>query len=410
MHDERYHALDNLRALVMWLGILLHVAVQHMAGPSDLPWRDSQTTPWADLLLVWIHNFRVPVFFILAGFFAAMLVARSDVRGMISHRLKRIALPFALFWPLLFVAMSLLINVYIQLMKTGQPGLDLSLLGKGAEIRTPGGNRPFINTLHLWFIYYLLLYCLLALPVSQLLARLGSRFKRNLNAIGDTLIGRWWGFLLLSVPLALVGSCYPFGMVTPDGSFVPNIYEFLHSGLFFLVGWHCYGGRESLFAAWTRYVWRFLSAAIVLFIASLVCFEIAKAGALPEWQGRVLIAYVYNCSTWLWSFFFIGLFLRYASGHNRVMRYLSDSSYWVYLVHMLGTLGFGILLYQAPLSALEKMALNTVLTSLACLVSYHLMVRYSVIGKLLNGRQFPRNNSRHAQAGTVAPDLNKNKG
>ena len=44
---ERLHALDNLRATMMWLGIVLHVAVIHLAGPSPLPWRDNQTTPAA---------------------------------------------------------------------------------------------------------------------------------------------------------------------------------------------------------------------------------------------------------------------------------------------------------------------------------------------------------------------------
>ena len=73
---ERLYALDNLRAAMMWLGIVLHVAVIYIAGPSPLPWRDNQTTPTADLLMAFIHAFRMPVFFILAGFFVALLIER----------------------------------------------------------------------------------------------------------------------------------------------------------------------------------------------------------------------------------------------------------------------------------------------------------------------------------------------
>ncbi len=64
----RLHALDNLRACMMWLGIVLHVCVNHLSAPSMLPFKDREVTFVADSLLVFIHAFRMPVFFILAGF------------------------------------------------------------------------------------------------------------------------------------------------------------------------------------------------------------------------------------------------------------------------------------------------------------------------------------------------------
>ena len=54
---------------------------------------------------------------------------------------------------------------------------------------------------------------------------------------------------------------------------------------------------------------------------------------------------------------------------------------------MLGTMDFGILLYDAPLNFPAKMALNIVATSAACLLTYQLLVRHTVIGVLLNGRR-----------------------
>jgi len=62
------HVLDNLRATMMWLGIVLHVSVLYMSRPSPLPWHDDQSSPLADLLVAVIHAFRMPLFFILAGF------------------------------------------------------------------------------------------------------------------------------------------------------------------------------------------------------------------------------------------------------------------------------------------------------------------------------------------------------
>jgi glucan biosynthesis protein C len=110
-HAKRLHAFDNLRAILMWLGIVLHVAINHTTGPSALPWRDSQTTPLADLLLLFIHAFRMPAFFILAGYFVALLIAGRGYPGMLTHRLRRLALPFAIFWPILIVCTTLLMLV-----------------------------------------------------------------------------------------------------------------------------------------------------------------------------------------------------------------------------------------------------------------------------------------------------------
>ena len=98
-YPQRLHSLDNLRAVMMWLGIVLHTAVNHLAGESPLPWRDPQTTLVADLTLIFIHTFRVPVFFILAGFFVAMLVQHRGYGGMLMHRMRRLGLPFLMFWP-----------------------------------------------------------------------------------------------------------------------------------------------------------------------------------------------------------------------------------------------------------------------------------------------------------------------
>lgn len=70
-----------------------------------------------------------------------------------------------------------------------------------------------------------------------------------------------------------------------------------------------------------------------------------------------------------------------------MLRYLSDSSYWVFMVHMIGTIGFGALLFSLDVPAEMKMAINIAATTVACLATYHLFVRNTWIGVLLNGRR-----------------------
>lgn len=72
------------------------------------------------------------------------------------------------------------------------------------------------------------------------------------------------------------------------------------------------------------------------------------------------------------------------------MRYISDASYWVYLLH-LGFTGIlpGIIAefnIPGPLKALIVCTVTTII----CFVTYHFLVKTTFIGKFLNGRTYSR--------------------
>jgi fucose 4-O-acetylase-like acetyltransferase len=193
---ERLFALDNLRALMMWLGIVLHVAAIYMVSPSPLPWRDERTTPVADLLTAFIHAFRMPVFFILAGFFVSLLVQKRGVQAMVRNRLARLGLPFLIFWPPLFAICVVFALLFVHRMVRGTWGLDRSVMPVGPHVPTG------LSTMHLWFLWMLLWFCVLTAPVLWLAARLPAVASSVVSQILGKLGGSPWGFAVLSLPLA----------------------------------------------------------------------------------------------------------------------------------------------------------------------------------------------------------------
>ena len=46
-----------------------------------------------------VHGFRMPVFFLLSGFFCALLWQRRGLRGLLKNRILRIALPLIICIP-----------------------------------------------------------------------------------------------------------------------------------------------------------------------------------------------------------------------------------------------------------------------------------------------------------------------
>lgn len=372
----RLHALDNLRALMMWLGIVLHVAAIHMVRPSPLPWRDDARTPVADLLMAFIHAFRMPVFFILAGFFVALLLARRGPAGLARHRLLRLGLPFAVFWPPLFLACVTLALLFIHRMARGSWGLDISLLDASPAV--PKGP----STIHLWFLWMLLAFSLLTAAAARFRGGLAGRAFVAAGGLLQFLARAGWGFALLALPLVVAGWGYPEGLLTPNGSFLPPLAEWLHNGIFYVFGLALFHQQWELFALLQRRWPAHAAGGLVFFMATGALLE---TGAHPGW-----IAFAYGCTSWLWSFALIGVALRGLALRRPALAYLADSAYWVYLVHMPLTIGFGALLFGAGVPAGVKMTVNIAATTLVCLASYQLFVRSTWVGLLLNGRRHPR--------------------
>ncbi|MFL0800965.1 MAG: acyltransferase family protein [Agarilytica sp.] len=396
---QRYHALDSLRGIMMWLGIIVHVSINHMAGESILPWRDTQTGPFADLLVIFIHTFRMPVFFILAGFFGAMLLNKYGAKGMLTNRAKRLALPFFLFWPPLLVISGILVLLFMGKMSTDGTLPDLSIIFEQRR-------RPLLDTMHLWFLYYLIWFFILSVIAHSITQKMPPEFRKKGVVLFSYLSTHWWGLLVLSLPLAGVGMLYEFGLVTPDGSLIPNIGEAIHNGAFFVFGWFFFLNKDVLVEHFQKYCWGYLASGTLVFFIALIEFGVVAQGKMGGIFDRATIAFTYNFASWLWSLALIGIFLRYFKQRNRVLNYLSDSSYWIYLVHMIGTMSFGILLYDTSLSLLPKMIVNIVLTSVACLISYHFLVRNTSVGQLLNGRKHSKLvKGSHVNTGSRQPHI-----
>jgi peptidoglycan/LPS O-acetylase OafA/YrhL len=91
---DRRSDLDALRGVAMILGIVLHAT----ASFSSFPWpvHEIKFDTGLALLCMWIHGFRMPLFFILSGYFTQLVYEQRGLRKLVYQRLERIAIPLAL--------------------------------------------------------------------------------------------------------------------------------------------------------------------------------------------------------------------------------------------------------------------------------------------------------------------------
>lgn len=251
--------------------------------------------------------------------------------------------------------------------------------------------------MHLWFLWHLCwLTCGLALVTPVL------RALRVRHAPG----------LLVATPLCLV-ALIPLTTLTqswqanfgPDtaAALIPAPHVLAHYAVFFGFGalMHGAGGAaDRLGRLWWVYIP--IAAASCLFALRLTHDPNAFSGlGLDAETGALLGDALQAVFVWTVSFGLMGLARVLLGRPDARVRYVSDSSYWLYVAHLPVVVAGQFALAYVSLPPLFEFALLTVATTAALLLSYHLLVRYTWIGRLLNGprtRTVPQTHPFYAKA------------
>jgi len=91
---QRRTDLDALRSFAMALGIAVHASLAFYQSPW--PVHDTHPSGLLALLVLAIHGFRMPLFFLLSGFFTMLVYQRRGLVSLLQQRFARIAVPLAL--------------------------------------------------------------------------------------------------------------------------------------------------------------------------------------------------------------------------------------------------------------------------------------------------------------------------
>lgn len=440
---DRHHALDALRAAMMLAVVALHAALLYAgvpAGRTIFRFADADRGPEFFWLAALLNAVSMPAFFLTAGFFAADLAARRGPAAMLRHRLRRLALPFVVFWPPLFalVAAGLLFGCTaadeITVPAPDDAGATLRHIGTASAASVPLADaltlqwprpddefvrlgtfdgtdhgkavfafrgpgvpvgpaagaaarfvpvglgaffRPSVNHLiHLWFLWVLTLVVVVAAAIAPLASRVPLGWATA------------WALPLVGAgPLAGVLYWHQLpGLPPPPHLLVPPA-TVIGYALFFAAGAVLWKRRDllpQLAARWP--VW--LAVGVPAWLAGWALTPAADwgnpaGGALPRLAASACAAAGHWCLTWA----AVGAFVRLAGREAAWVRYLSDASYWVYLVHLPVVLWAAAALLPWEASRFVKLPLVLAAGVGLPLATYHVFVRHTRLGVFLNGRR-----------------------
>lgn len=385
-HDERLYGLDALRTIMMLLGLLLHAIISYMDSPPGLVWpfRDPSTHVIWMYLLFFIHIFRMPIFFVMAGFFAALLYQRRGTKRMALNRLTRILVPFAVGW-------IILLPVTMAGFRFAILAQTSSLAEAWAAVRDFGLMGYYENsTIHLWFLYYLLLFYIAAFVGLQIIRIVPKKWRDcGLNMFGWVVASRLRA-VWLSIPTAVILVRMGKGVLETSVSFIPDRNTFAGYSIFFGFGCLLYL-RRDLLPTFKRNAWLRVVLALILTPINLWALQQSLTNQeSPDFMFVCVTAATGAMITWLLTFGLTGLFMRYFNRPIPSVRYIVDASYWLYLIHLPFTIWIPGLLIKLPWPSGIKIITLFAIAIPIWWLSYDWIVRGTFIGVVLNGRRYPR--------------------
>ena len=363
--DTRLHALDHVRALAMLAGVAFHAALAYspLAQPF-WPAADRQNWPGIDAAIWLPHLVRMPLFFLVSGFFTAWLLTQRGMAGLMRQRVRRILVPLLVALPLLHLSMLSAIRWAADNVEHRSNVLEL--VRTWMTMPDPPPAPP--GSGHLWFLLYLLLFSVLAWAGRTL--ELGRVLDKALTLKPRTLV---LGLPLVLMPgFALTSAPHP----APE-SLLPQFWAMGVFGPFFALGFALHGRLDWLQPLAS---WLLPGTVVCLTLYGLFLWRIQlDPQATTVWPLAILEACI---AAWGTLICLIAA-LRWLNRPNPALRYFTQRAYWVYLLHLPVLLMIQYVLMDIDIHWGMKLLFAFIATLVTCLASYELLVRHTPLRRFV---------------------------
>lgn len=338
LHANRRYDIDWVRVIAIGLLLLYHTAIGFQ------PWGimigfiangKSWQSLWIPMTM--LNVWRIPLLFFVSGIGVYFAMQNRNWKQLAKERASRILLPFV-FGMMVIVPISTWIWQYHYKM-------DLTY------------NVLTYNPGHLWFLGNIFVYVVMFSPLFFYL-------KRNENGWLTGAIKR-----ILSQPLGLLLVIVAF--VGEVLIVQPNPYElyavtwhgFFLGMLAFFFGFCFVLSGDPFWRMILKWRWLFILVAIALYTYRLFQFQMR----VPNYQLAIESIF------WIISVFAFAY--RYLNHPSKVLDYLSQAAYPVYILHMIFLYLGSTLIFPLDIQVQLQFILILLFTFTGCFLTYELIIR-----------------------------------
>ncbi|MGV0023607.1 acyltransferase family protein [Phormidesmis priestleyi] len=360
--SSRRYDLDWLRVLAVLLLVYFHAAAVFYRGElGEFYIQNNPSSPALTAFIFFVHQWHMPLFFLLSGSATWFSLQGRSPRQYLRDRFKRLFVPFV-FGTLVLVPPQ----VYYKLLSHDQfQGSYLQFYPQFFNGIRPNGNFEWA---HLWFVIYLLVLSIVALPFLLFLKRKQSDFSNWIS-----ILEKPGAIFLPAIPLAVIE-----GILRPHWFGFQNLYDDWANVLLYLT-YLIYGfvlsSDDRLEKAIARHQISSLSLAI---IGTFILFSLSISNTLPERSyslGYVLYQMFRGLHSWCWVIALLALGQGYLCFNNRLLAYLNQASYPIFLLHQSVLVAISFYVIQWNVGILEKFLIISTASIVTTIVLYDLIIK-----------------------------------
>jgi glucans biosynthesis protein C len=351
--SERRYDLDWLRVLGVLLLVPFHVALIFVLDPNSIMYvKDVVNSPVLDEAAGFVHLLHMPLLFAISGASTYYALGFRSAGAYTRERFLRLLIPF-LFGVVTYIPLTTFIH------RAGSLSFPEHYLGFFTfDLEHLDGFNGTFTPAHLWFILFLFVFSLAALPLF-----LGLRTGKGrglVNALA-TVAQAPGSLFLWVIPLALVASLDLLGDKNP-------LYYFL----VFCSG-YLLASDARFQTAIDKLTWFALAYGI---------FEAVFLRLIPQWHYAewswpwATLGLMYELGRWALTLAALGLGHRFLNRTNRLLRYLSEAAMPFYLLHMTFSVLAGAFVIRFELPVAVKYPLIVFLATTLTLAAYELVRRW----------------------------------
>ena len=357
----RYHNLDFLRAFAMTMGLVMHAPLLFWQPDFAKVFGIENIAPaeeWINIIGRYINNWRMPLFFLLSGFFSILIIQRKGTSQFIRDRVIRVGLTCLVFSSLYDIA----------------------------------DGRFDFTTHHLWFLYELIIF-VFCFSFLYRVKTIKDLFDRKISTQIFLILFVW---LVATVPVAniLNNWWHPLAWKPSTTYFDLKLGNLVYYFSYFLIGVIFYSNQHiftKLKDGKTILIIGMLAVlAFLLRVQSdylIVGDAHLKDLAQMQFDPVMVIcnSLLIGVNTILWCLFFIGLTSKFITSGSAILRWFVELSYPIYIIHIIPIVMMSALFYRAGFSQPIVFVLTIIAGFIVCIILYYILIKFTPLNWLING-------------------------
>lgn len=385
----RRYELDWLRMLVV-LGLIPVHTASIFTPTADLYLKDTHASATMTLIGVFSGVFGMPLLFFVSGAATWFALTSHTSTHYLKERISR------LFVPLLFATL-VIIPVQVYVVALSNPGLVSAV---GAPVSDPHFLDSFLRFYpqyllsyayflshpsvvgfivfigHLWFLLYLFVFSLVALPLFVYLR--SPRGLRQIKWLAEFCMHPG-AIFTLAIPLALFDA-----LAHAAWSGIGAVAETLVYLMCFVYGYALYA--DPRFGQAMRRQWALaLAAGMGLWLLAELFLIDRPLRPYTNSMGSLFLIPLRGIIAWFWVVGLVGLGITYLHRATRLLRYLGEAAYPIYMLHVAAIVSVGYFVIRWDVPLLVKFVIIMVAAFMITLGIYDVLIKRVPVLRLMFG-------------------------